>query len=232
MDTVAVSFTVVLEEMLSTLAQHPETARRIARKLWRFFITDIRDPDPSFVESAATVYLQNATEIRPVVRFVLTSSWFTDPSMRFTRYAGPAEFVVRAIKEVGWQGLSLDEVLAPMASMGMQLFEPPHVGGWPSGTGWLSTATMLARSNFAATLAGSQKESLAASVKADGRTPQALLAAMLDRVTPAPFDAVPQRALDSYLLAGGAWTGSADQLNTRTAGLARLLVASSEYQFV
>ena len=64
------------------------------------------------------------------------------------------------------------------------------------------------------------------------QTPQALLAAMLDRVTPAPFDSAPQQALSSYLLAGGAWTGSAEQLNTRAAGLARLLVGSSEYQLV
>jgi hypothetical protein len=55
---------------------------------------------------------------------------------------------------------------------------------------------------------------------------------MLDRVTPAPFDSAPQQALVSYLLAGGAWTGSAAQINTRAAGLARLLVASSEYQLV
>ena len=88
------------------------------------------------------------------------------------------------------------------------------------------------RSNFAATLAASQKEQIAAAVKSSGRTPQTLLAAMLDRVTPAPFDATPQRALDSYLVAGGTWTGSVEQINTRAAGLARLLVASSEYQFV
>jgi hypothetical protein len=55
---------------------------------------------------------------------------------------------------------------------------------------------------------------------------------MLDRVTPAPFDSGPQQALVSYLLADGAWTGSAEQINTRAAGLARLLVASSEYQFI
>jgi len=55
---------------------------------------------------------------------------------------------------------------------------------------------------------------------------------MLDRVTPAPLDSGPQQALMSYLAAAGAWTGSGEQLNTRAAGLARLLVGCSEYQFV
>ncbi|HYS27006.1 MAG TPA: DUF1800 domain-containing protein [Vicinamibacterales bacterium] len=219
-------------DLITALAVHPETARRLARKFWNFFISEIHPPDPAFLDSAAAVYLQNRTEIRPVVRYVLTSPWFTQPSMKYARYAWPTEFVARAIKEVGWQGLSLDKVRSPLANMGQLLFEPPNVGGWPVGAGWFSTGTMLARANFAATLAASQKETLAVALESDGGTPQALLAAMLERVTPAPFDATPQQALMSYLVAGGNWTGSAAQLNTRAAGLARLLVGSSEYQLV
>jgi uncharacterized protein (DUF1800 family) len=219
-------------DLITALATHPETARRLARKLWHFFVSEIHPPDPAFVEGTASTYLQNRTELRPVVRYVLTSRWFTDPSMRFARYSWPAEYVVRAVKEVGWQGFSLDKARSPLASMGQLLFEPPNVGGWPIGSGWFSTSTMLARTNFAATLVVSQKENLAVALESDGRTPQALLTAMLDRVTPAPLDAAPQRALESYLVAGGAWTGSTAQLTTRAAGLARLLVASSEYQLV
>jgi hypothetical protein len=55
---------------------------------------------------------------------------------------------------------------------------------------------------------------------------------MLNRLTTAPLDAAPQQTLTSYLVAGGPWTGSATQLTTRAAGLARLLVGSSEYQLV
>ena len=219
-------------DLITALAIHPETARRLARKFWTFFISDVHQPDPGFVTSTAAVYLQNGTRIRPVVRHVLSSPWFNNPSMRYTRYSSPAEFVARGIREVGWQGFSLDKVRAPLANMGMLLFEPPNVGGWPAGAGWFSTGTMLARTNFAAMLAASQMEHLAVALETSGETPQALLAAMLERVTPAPFDAGPERALMSYLLADGGWTGSASQLNTRAAGLARLLVGCSEYQFI
>jgi len=219
-------------DLINALAFHPETARRLARKFWNFFISEIHPPDPGFVESTAAVYLSNRTEIRPVVRHILTSSWFNNPSMYYARYSWPAEFVVRAIREVGWQNLSLDKVRAPLANMGQQLFEPPNVGGWPLGANWFSTGTMLARTNFAATLAASQKGFLAAELQADGGTPQKLLAAMLDHVTPAPFDSGPQQALMSYLGGAGTWIGSGEQLNTRAAGLARLLVGSSEYQLI
>jgi hypothetical protein len=90
---------------------------------------------------------------------------------------------------------------------------------------------MLARTNFAATLAASQKENLGAEFESEAQTPQALYEAMLSRVTPAPFDPMPQQALMSYLQAGaGSWNSA--QLTTRAAGLARLLVGSAEYQLV
>jgi uncharacterized protein (DUF1800 family) len=219
-------------DLITALARHPETARRLARKFWNFFISEVHQPDPGFVEGAAAVYLQSNTEIRPMVRYILTSPWFSNPTVKFARYSWPAEYVVRAIKEVGWQGLSLDKVRTPLANMGMLLFEPPNVGGWPVGAGWFSTGTMLARANFAATLASSQKERLADTYEEEGGTPQALLAAMQDRVTAAPMDPAPQQALLNYLLAEKAWTGGATQLGTRAAGLARLLVASGEYQLV
>ncbi len=219
-------------DLITALATHPETARRLARKFWHFFISEAHAPDPQFIDSAAAVYLQNGTEIRPVVRYVLGSPWFRDPSVQFARYSWPAEFVVRAIKEVGWQGYSLDQAKTPLANMGLLLFEPPNVGGWPQGGAWFSTGTMLARSNFASSLVAGQKAPLASSLSADGQTASGLLAAMLERISPAPFDAAPRQVLASYLLAGGAWSGNPDQLETRAAGLARLLVGSAEYQLV
>jgi len=219
-------------DLISALAMNPLTAQRLAKKFWGFFISDIAAPDPAFIDGAAAVYLQNGSEIRPMVRWILTSRWFTDPSAQFARYSWPVEYVVRSIKEIGWQGFSLDKVKSPLASMGQQLFEPPNVGGWPQGPNWFSTATMLARSNFAATLTSTQKDYLAAAVTSDAASAQGLLAAVMKRVTPAPLDSAPQQALSSYLTAGGVWTGSASQVSTRAAGLVRLLVGSPEYQLV
>lgn len=219
-------------DLITALARHPETARRLARKFWHFFVSEVHEPDPQFVASAAAIYLQRGTAIKPVVRYILGSPWFRDPSVRFARYSWPPEFVARSIKEVGWQGFSLDKAKTPLANMGMLLFEPPNVGGWPLGGGWFSTATMLARSNFGSSLVAGQKEQLAAALASDGQTASGLLAAMLDRISPAPFDPHPQQVLASYLLAGGAWSGSPEQLETRAAGLARLLVGSAEYQLV
>lgn len=51
---------------LSYLAHHPRTAERLARKLARRFVSD--DPSPALVDHLAQVYLQNDTQVKPVLR--------------------------------------------------------------------------------------------------------------------------------------------------------------------
>jgi uncharacterized protein (DUF1800 family) len=45
-------------DFLTALAYHPQTARRLARKLWTFFVSELEAPDPAFVEAVANVYLE------------------------------------------------------------------------------------------------------------------------------------------------------------------------------
>ena len=48
-------------DLITALAVHPETARRLARKFWNFFVSEIHPPDPSFLATTANVYLQSGT---------------------------------------------------------------------------------------------------------------------------------------------------------------------------
>ena len=129
-------------------------------------------------------------------------------------------------------GFSLGNALTPLVNMGQQLFEPPDVNGWELGRGWFSTAGMLARMNFAAQLATNQKFSLRDAARAEGKTPEALLSFVLDRLTPPEFASSSYNALLDYARAGINWTGSDDQLATKTSGLVHLVVGSGDYQLV
>jgi hypothetical protein len=101
------------------------------------------------------------------------------------------EFVVRAIREVGWEGLSVDTARTPLTNMGQTLFEPPDVSGWELGRGWFSTGAMLARMNFAATLAANQKFNLARAAAPYRSSPENVLDFFLDRLSPSPFELDP-----------------------------------------
>ena len=219
-------------DFITALAWHPETARRLARKLWNFFVSELESPDPAFVAAVANEYLLNSTDMKPVVRYILRSSWFNDRNRVYARYSWPVEFVARAIREIGWAGFSVGSARTPLANMAQTLFEPPDVAGWALGPGWFSTGTMLARMNFAATLAANQRFNLARAAAPYRASPESLLGFFLERLSPAPYDAEPFRELLAYLNAGATWTGSDVQVNTKSAGLAKLIVGSSEYQFI
>jgi hypothetical protein len=90
---------------------------------------------------------------------------------------------------------------------------------------------MLARMNFAATLASNQQFNLARAAKEAATSPESLLAFVLDQLKTVPLDSAVQSELASYVGATGAWTGSDSQVRMKTAGLVHLVAGLAEYQF-
>jgi uncharacterized protein (DUF1800 family) len=217
-------------DLINALAGNPNTARYLAAKLWRFFVSEFAPPDPAFVERIASVYFSSRYDMREVIREVLLSSQFWAPDAYFARYSWPVEFLVRALKDVGWRGFSVNDALGPMSNMGMTLYEPPDVSGWRIGQEWFSTGAMLSRMNFAAQLANNQKINLMSGAMPFGKTPDSLMSYVLDEVAAAPMDSSVSNELMNYLRATGAWTGSSAQVQAKTAGLVHLVAGSPEYQ--
>src|SRR5439155_4753390 len=112
-------------DLINALAIHPETAKRMARKLWVWFISEAEAPTDDFVSRIADIYLHTDTDMKATVRAVLVSPEFMDSSHFYKRYAWPAEYVVRMLKEVGYLGFSVNDAMTPMLNMGQQLFDPP-----------------------------------------------------------------------------------------------------------
>ncbi|MDP1568439.1 MAG: DUF1800 domain-containing protein [Vicinamibacterales bacterium] len=218
-------------DLIDALARHPLTAARLARKLYAFFIDEVHAPDEGLIAAAASAYLGGNLSIRALLQRLLQAPQFLSGALTHTHYSWPAEFVARAIRETGAVGLSASNTLTPMANMGQALYEPRNVSGWATGPAWFSTATTLARMNFAATLMTSQKAALAAEARPHAATPERLLDYLVARYEPAPLSGDAYGGLLEYLRDGGAWTGSDAQVATKTAGLARLIIGSSEYQF-
>ncbi len=219
-------------DLIAALAVHPETARRMAGRLWNWFVSDIEVPDPAFVSAIAAAYLSSGTDMRKVIRAVVRSSQFRDPRHRYQRHAWPVEYVVRALKEVGCLGFSANDTLTPMLNMGQQLFEPPDVNGWALGSAWFSTGGMLARMNFASALATNQRFDLRTTSRPYNQTPETLIDYAISRLSLPKVRAEVYNPLVDYVRAGGTWTGSETQLLNKAGGVFHLLLGSGEYQFV
>jgi uncharacterized protein (DUF1800 family) len=219
-------------DFINAVARHPATGPRLARKLYAYFINEVDTPDQGLIEAVAKTYYARNFEIEPMVRMLLLSSQFKDPSSYYKRFSWPVEFVVRSLKEVGWNGFSVNTALTPLINMGQQLFEPPDVNGWELGKGWFSSGGMLARMNFAATLAQNQRINLRDQSRGKVNSPESLVSFMLDRLTPPDFAPDAYAALVDYTRFGGNWTGSDAQLATKASGLAHLITGSGDYQLM
>ncbi len=218
-------------DLIRALARRPQTAERLARKFWAFFVSEFTAPPESLVGEMREAYLNNDTSIRAMLVRLFTSAEFLDDTTQHSRYSWPVEYVVRAIKETGWSGLSVDAAMNPLVNMGQQLYEPPDVNGWELGPGWFSTASMLSRMNFAATLMSNQRFNLQqASVQARN-TPEALLDLHLKRFSPMPLPDNTRTAMLDYLRQNAAYPLTDATLANKAAGLGRLIVGSAEYQF-
>jgi len=219
-------------DLITAVAFHPATGPRLARKLYAYFINEVDPPDTALIEQISSVYYATRGEIEPMVRRLLLSPQFRDPSNYYKRYSWPVEFVVRSLKEVGSAGFSVNDALTPLVNMGQQLFEPPDVNGWELGPGWFSSGSMLARMNFAAQLTTNQKFNLRDAFRGHVNSPEDVVAHALDRLTPPEYNSTSYGAIVEYASAGGAWNGSDAQIATKASGVVHLIVGSGEYQFI
>ena len=124
---------------------------------------------------------------------------------------------------------------APRAlnSMGQILFYPPNVAGWPGGENWITSQTIIARQNFAASLVNSpmmQQTGWLAETPADAeRAAETLIANILQS------DAPPQAATQLVGYLNGAGTSalgsfSGENFQERVRGAAYLAMAMPAYQ--
>lgn len=219
-------------DLINAVAGHPETGRFLARKLYAYFVNDTEEPDKSTIDQIAATYFRTGYNMREVVRELLRSTAFQDPANYWARYSWPVEYAVRIFKEVGCAGYSANQALSPLVNMGQTLFEPPDVAGWKMGSDWISTATMLARMNFASELTENQRFALRTAAIEHGTSADSMLDYFLGRLSTPPLNGATRQELLTYLNAEEPFTGTRIQAWFKGAGLAHLVTASPEYQFV
>ncbi|MEP9363481.1 DUF1800 domain-containing protein [Nocardioides sp. CN2-186] len=133
---------------LSYLAHHPATARRIATKLAHCFVSD--NPPAPLVERLAQVYLDNDTEIVPVLRALVQSTEFRAAVDAKVRDAD--EDIIAAYRVLGIEiappttaSSAANWVNSQVAALGLAPFTWPRPDGQPvDNASWASPTRALA----------------------------------------------------------------------------------------
>jgi uncharacterized protein (DUF1800 family) len=150
------------ERVIEILTRHEATARFIATKLARRFVSD--DPPAALVERAAATFRRSDGDIRAVLTTIFTSPefWSADDAYR-AKIKSPLEVVASAVRALdghvagpgadaaGGGGLALAR---EVGKLGQPLYEAQPPTGYPDrAEAWVNTGALLGRMNFALGLA-------------------------------------------------------------------------------
>ena len=222
--------------LVSYLAHHPMTARRIATKLVRRLVSDT--PPAGLVASAARVYLSNGTEIVPVVKHIVGSAEFQRAIGQKSQR--PFEWFVQCVRALALQpSPDLTVKGAPIVwalrSLGQAPFEWSPPNGYPdNATAYSSTATMLARWNAAQALVRGQIDGLGAPDASAllGSTAPTTAGGVVDRLSLVLLGTPPRAGLKRAVLTGVGLSAThvldASSADSLVAPMAALLLSSPE----
>jgi uncharacterized protein (DUF1800 family) len=123
------------------------TAERLSTRLFTFFAYP--NPQPDIVQHLVDVFQKSRYNVGAVVREIFTMDAFYSDKAYRGLVKSPAELVAQALKASGADARGYTLAATAMAAMGQVLFYPPNVAGWPGGTSWINSSTLLSRINFA-----------------------------------------------------------------------------------
>ena len=189
------------EAVLTLLARHPATARFIATKLVRRFVSDT--PPGGLVKRAARTFRDSDGDIRAVLRTIFSSREFSSRAAYRAKIKSPFELVASALRGLGAAADTTPRTVQLVAQLGEPLYGHDAPNGYPeTGAPWLGSGALLSRINLGLALAAGQVPGVAVSrwLKQVGfdREPyaqqvDAIVAELLDGPVPAELRALLQR---------------------------------------
>lgn len=228
------------DDILRIIVRQPACATFIARRLFAYFVWD--QPTDATVRPFADLLMATNFDIRATLRAIFLAPEFHSAAAYRAKVKSPAELVAGTMRLLGVP-VPTRETVFGLAKMGQELFNPPNVGGWPSGRGWISTSSLLERFNFTnrlITARGSAKDptTFDPATPLGGRqyaTAAELVDYVLELFVDGDATAEQRVALIDYLERDErgrrvAFTMNARTLDSKVRGLLHLTMSTAQYQ--
>jgi len=155
------------EDVLDMVARHPSTARHIATRLARRFVSDT--PPSQLVDRAAATFTRTDGDIREVLRTIILSPEFFAASAYRSKVKSPFEVVVSAARALGAEPDPTPRTAGVVAMLGQPLYGHQAPNGYPeTGETWINTGSILNRINFGLAAAAGRLPGVSATSSAIG----------------------------------------------------------------
>ncbi len=141
--------------VLDILAHSPSTAKFVAAKLVRHFVSD--EAPPALVDRVAATFSKSDGDIRETLRAIFLSPEFNSPAAYRSKVKRPFELAISAIRTLGADTTGGPQLHQWIARMGEPLygFQTPN-GYSDTAEAWVNTGGLLERLNFGLTLASNR----------------------------------------------------------------------------
>lgn len=152
------------DDVIDFLLQQPQTAQFIVTKLYRFLVNDT--PHQKHIQWLSKRFSsQHQYEILPLLSDIFTSDWFFAQENMGNHIKSPIELWVGIRRMLQLTTANDEFPLLIQKLLGQVLLYPPNVAGWPGGTNWIDSSTLLVRMRLPQMLAIDEK--IQAKLKAD-----------------------------------------------------------------
>jgi uncharacterized protein (DUF1800 family) len=227
------------QRVIELLTRQPATARFVATKLVRRFVSDT--PPPALVARVADSYLHTGGDIPSMLRTIFESPEFGSEDAYRAKIKKPFEFVASAVRALGGSTDAHGAMALARASaeIGEPLYQAqPPTGYADRGEVWVNAGALLARMNFALGLASGRYPSVSVELPAlvadaDPRSPEAVLDRLLATLVADQAGPRTRAVLAAQLNDPQITRLSPDDrgpANTDVAKLAALVIGSPEFQ--
>lgn len=137
-------------KVIEILANHPSTAKFIARKLAVKFVSD--NPSEALVNRVAEAFTKSKGDIKTTLRALFTDDEFFNSDNYRAKIKTPFELLVSSLRTLGAE-TNGGQVQALLNKMGEQLYGYQAPTGYPdTAEDWVNTGALLERMNFAVAL--------------------------------------------------------------------------------
>ncbi len=133
--------------VLDIVAHHPSTAKFIATKLVRHFVSD--DPPPALVDRVAQTFIKTDGDIREVLKAIFFSPEFNSAEAYRAKVKRPFELAVSAVRTLGADTNGGPQFHQWIARMGQPLYGFQTPNGYSDvAENWVNSGALLERMNF------------------------------------------------------------------------------------
>ncbi len=141
--------------VLDILARHPSTARSIATRLVRHFVSD--DAPAGLVNQVAATFTKSKGDIRETLRAIFFSPEFYSQASYRGKVKRPFELTISAIRALGGETNGGPQLHQWIARMGEPLYGYQTPNGYSdTAESWVNTGGLLERMNFGLVLASNR----------------------------------------------------------------------------